>query len=204
MGMTLLVLALLTPWLHNLADPVEVEAGEPTESELAGWFDDEPECAPGAYTSLRLTADVAPTAGKETIVASLVAGMSVISSEGVELAAMPGYPCEGTADGIDVLSVGKVFGEPTIVLAITTGGHREQLTWLGVYRVGDHGRIDALFAGVIEQRVDGHVVSGDVTFIPGALLYHRPGGETSLWVFDPVAHSYLPRGPFGHEAEPHS
>ena len=61
-----------------------------------------------------------------------------------------------------------------------------------------------MFAGVVEQREDGVVRTGSITLLPGALLYRAPGGGVSLWVFDPVAHAFMPRGAIDHEAEPHS
>jgi hypothetical protein len=189
------------PWLHGFAGERVRASADPGS---VGWFGEEIDCPADAQPPLRLVADVAPAAGREVIVATLTGGIRVTSTEGVELATSPGYPCQGSADELEVLAVGTVFGERTIVLAFTSGGRREQQTWLGLYRIGFRGEIDPLFAGVVESREDGIVRSGSVTFIPGALIYRPPGHRDSLWVFDPVVHTYTPRGPFGHEAEPHS
>lgn len=186
------------PWLHGLSEARTTEGvpGAPGDPEAA--------CPADAQAPLQIVADVAPAAGRETITATLTGGIHVTSIEGIELAATPGYPCEGTADALESLSVGRIFHEPVIVLALTSGGRREQMTWLGVYRVGPYGGIDALFAGAVEMRVDGVVRSGKVTFLPGALIYRPPGRRDSLWVFDPVVRTYTPRGPLEREGEPHS
>ena len=189
------------PWLHGFAGE-RVRAG--ADPGAVGWFGEDIGCPAEAQAPLRLVADVAPSAGRETIVATLTGGIRVTTVEGVELATSAGVPCTGSADELEVLAAGTVFGEHTIVLAFTSGGRREQQTWLGVYRVGFAGDIDPLFAGVVETREDGIVRTGSVTFVPGALIYRPPGHRDSLWVFDPVVHTYTPRGRFDHEAPPHS
>lgn len=186
------------PWLRGASETRTTEGTPGT----AG--DPEAECPADAQAPLRMVADVAPAAGRETITATMTGGIHVVSSEGIELASTAGYPCGGTADALESLSVGRIFHEPAIVLVFTSGGRREQMTWLGVYRVGPYGGIDALFAGVVETRIDGVVRTGRITFVPGALIYRPPGHHDSLWVFDPVVRTYMPRGPFDHEAEPHS
>ena len=189
------------PWLHGFTGARGRASADPG---AIGWFGGEVECPAEAQPPLRLVAEVSPAAGRETIVATLTGGIRVTSAEGIELATSAGYPCEGSADELEVLAAGSVFGERTIVLAFTSGGRREQQTWLGVYRLGFRGEIDPLFAGVVETREDGIVRTGSVTFIPGALIYRPPAQHDSLWVFDPVVHTYTPRGPFAHEAVPHS
>jgi hypothetical protein len=201
--MTIAALLLATlPWIHGLTDVVETDGaagGEP-----AWLLDDDSGCAATPQAPLRLSADIAPAAGRELIVATYEGGIRVTSSEGVQLAASAGYPCFGSADALEVLAVGSIFRERTIVLAFTSGGFNSQMTWVGAYRIGFGGSIDPLFAGVVETREDGIVRTGRVTFIPGALIYRPPGAPDTLWVFDPVANAYVPRGPFGREALPHS
>ncbi len=190
------------PWLHGFSSAAATEGGQPGEpTELTG---EQLICPADAQPPLRLTADVSPVAGRESIVASFSRGIRITSSEGVELAATAGTPCSGSADALEMLAVGTIFHEKTLVLVFTSGGRREQQVWLGVYRVGFAGTIDALFAGVVETRVDDIVRTGSVQFLPGALIYRPPGNGDSLWIFDPVVHTYTPRGPFDHEAEPHS
>ena len=202
------------PWLGNFTDATVSDgdqpgvASEPTESgdeSWPGWLaEDEPLCAADAQPPLHLRAEVAPSAGIETVVATLTGGVRVINAEGLEVTRSAGVPCVGTADALEILAVGTVFRQRTIVLAITNGGRREQAVWIGVYRVGAAGGLDPLFSGVVETREDGVVRTGRITFLPGALIYRPPGQGDALWVFDPVAHAYTPRGPFDHEAEPHS
>lgn len=189
------VLLAMLPWLHGLADVTTTDSATPGEP---AWLTEEAQCPAEAQPPLRLTVR------GQTITATYTTGIRVLSSEGVQVAASPGYPCLGSADTLESLSVATIFGEPAIVLSFTSGGRNEQWTWLGVYRVGFGGSIDALFAGIVEHRVDGIVRTGAVTFVPGALIYRPPGARDTLWVFDPVVHTYVPRGLFGHEGEPHS
>ena len=189
----LLVAAL--PWLHGLADVTSTDTATPGE---AVSLSEDAMCAGDAQPPLRLTV------GGQRISATYTTGIRVANAEGVEIASSPGYPCFGSADGLDGLAVANIYGERAIILTFTSGGRNEQWTWVGVYRVGFGGTIDALFAGVVEHREDGIRRTGSVTFIPGALIYKPPGARESLWVFDPVVDTYLPRGLFGHEGEPHS
>jgi hypothetical protein len=190
-----LLLAAALPWLHGLTDVTSTDTAVPGEP---AWLADDSDCAADAQPPLRLTVD------DDVISATYTGGIRITTSEGVERAVSPGYPCTGSADALEVLAVGTIFHEKAIVLAFTSGGRNEQSTWIGVYRVGFAGAIDPLFAGVVEQREDGIVRTGSVTFVPGALIYRPPGAHDTLWVFDPVVHTYTPRGPFGHEGEPHS
>jgi hypothetical protein len=183
------------PWLHGLADVKSTDGGTPGE---AAWLDDEPLCAAEAQPPLRLTT------GSDTISATYTTGIRVENAEGSETASSPGYPCTGSADALEGLAVASIFGERAIVLTFTSGGHNEQWTWVGVYRVGFAGSIDPLFAGVVEHRIGEDVRTGSVAFVPGALIYRPPGARDTFWVFDPVVHTYVPRGLFGHEGEPHS
>jgi len=193
MMLPLLVAAL--PWLHGVSDVTSTDTATPGE---AAWLSEDALCAAEAQPPLRLTV------GGQTITATYTTGIRVENAEGVEVASSPGYPCLGSADSLEALSVGSIFGEPAIILTFTSGGRNEQWTWLGVYRVGFGGAIDPLFAGVVEYRVDGIVRTGSVRFVPGALIYRPPGARDTLWVFDPVVDTYVPRGVFGREGEPHS
>lgn len=189
------------PWVHGFTIGRIRTGGAPGST---SWFGGDLDCPADAQPPLGLVADIAPSAGRETIVATLTGGIRVVGAEGDLLASSPGYPCAGSADELEALAVGTVFGERTIALVFTTGGRREQATWLGLYRIGFAGEIDPLFAGVVETREDGIVRTGSITFIPGALIYRPPAHRDSLWVFDPVVHTYTPRGPFVHEGGPHS
>lgn len=192
------------PWLFNLQDTVAVDAGDP-DATLSMEFlaDTDPSCDDAAYPGLALKTDLGGPAGRETIVASYSHGVLVYGSEGQLVASTPGYPCEGSADDLEVLGFGHAFGAPTLVLAATTGGRREQLTWLGLYRVGLNGRLEATFAGAIEQREDGIVRRGSVTLLPGALLHRSPDGELTYWIYDSEGGVYVPRGSLNGPEIPH-
>ena len=180
------------PWLHGLTDLRVVERGP-----AGALVDLEPDdaCGPGAYAELELAADVAPPAGRETIRASYARGVTVRDTEGIVLAAAPGYPCWGSADELEVLAAGTSFPARTLVLAATSGGRREQLTWLALFRVTAPGELAPVFTGAVEVREDERVRRGEVWLLPGGLLYRPPGGELGVWIYDPVGRAYTHRGP---------
>lgn len=193
------------PWLFNVANTVAVDSEDPSIALPLGLFRDiDPTCEDVPTAGLRVTAEVAPSPGRETVVASYAYGVLVLDSEGTVIAAAPGYSCEGSADQIEVLAAGTAFGVPTIVVVGTTGGRREQLTWLGMFRVGLGGRLDPVFTGAVEQREDGIVRRGSVTVLPGALLVRDPFGGVGFWVFDRGGGVYIPRGGYSGLDVPHS
>ncbi len=189
------------PWLFNLQDTVATD--EP-EHELLELPDLALDCDPPADATFRLVADVAPAPGREVIRGSYREGIVVTGREGEVLATTPGFPCGGTADAFEVLGGGRAFHQPLIVVAATTGGRREQMTWLGLYRVTSDGRLDAVFTGAVELREDGVVRRGSVTVLPGALLVREPTGQVSFWIWDPTSGVYLPPAAYEPIAGHHS
>lgn len=191
------------PWLFNLDNVRAVDTGDPFVT-IAMDAEVDPSCDELVSPGLALVANVAAPAGDETILASFAHGVMVYGREGELIASTPGFPCEGSADEIEVLAAGTAFGVPTIVIVATTGGRREQLTWLGLFRVGRNGRLEAVFAGAIEQREDGIVRRGSVTILPEALIVRDPLGGVGFWIFDDVGGVYIPRGGITGGERPHS
>lgn len=191
------------PWLRNLSDVRAVSVEDPFVG-IAMEAESDPSCAGSTSTGLALVANIAPASGSETILASFAQGVMVYGKEGELIAATPGFPCAGSADEIEVLAAGNAFGVPLIAITATTGGRREQLTWIGLYRIGLHGRLEAVFTGAVEQREDGIVRRGSITILPGALLVRDPLGGVGFWVIDSVSGVYVPRGGFGSSEYPHS
>lgn len=190
------------PWLHNLTDVEAVASDDRLATVvLDEYADADASCSAFAYPGLALRADVARVAGTETVLASFSHGTIVLDSEDQVIASSAGFPCEGSADELAVLASGRAFGAPTIVLAVTTGGRSEQWTWLGLFRVGYHGRLEAVFSGIVEEREHGTVRRGSITILPGAILHRTPDGDTEFWVFDNEAGIYVPRGSLS--GEPH-
>jgi hypothetical protein len=193
----------LLPWLRNLRDVVATDGHEPVETFRSDASLDpaldpaDLTCRDDVSQGLVLTADVSPVAGTETILASFSQGVAVLGSEGQQLASTPGYPCFGSADQVEVLAAGTAYGVPTIVLAVTVGGRREQATWLAMYRIGVGGRLEPVFTGVVEERADDIVRLGSVTILPDGLLVRSPSGGASMWTWDPTAGVYVP--PAAHE-----
>ena len=191
------------PWLENLRSVRAVDATAPIAAFALEDHDAEDDCIGGLGATLALHADIAPAAGRETIYASYRGGVVVVGSEGQTIATGPGYDCEGSADGIEILAAGAAFGVPTIVIAATSGGQRERMTWIAMLRPGRNGELDTVFAGAVELVEDGIVRRGGITILPGALLVRDHLGGVGFWTFDPVAGVYVPRGAYG-DREPHS
>lgn len=181
------------PWLFNLTNVKAVDTGDPLVT-MAMDAEIDPSCAELESPGFALVANVAAAAGDETILASYAHGVMVFGHEGELIASTPGFPCAGSADEIEVLAAGTAFGVPTIVMVATTGGRREQLTWLGMFRIGRTGRLEAVFTGAVEQREDGIVRRGSVTVLPDALMVRDPLGGVGFWIFDEVSGVYIPRG----------
>ncbi|MDB4960106.1 MAG: hypothetical protein JWP01_105 [Myxococcales bacterium] len=190
------------PWLVNLQDVVAADANDPLQTfpiersgdpaSDPGLEPADPMCRDDASQGLVLSADVSPAPGSETLLASFSQGVTVLGSEGQELASTPGYPCFGSADQVDVLAAGTAFGTPTVVLAVTVGGRREQATWLAMFRIGTAGRLEPVFTTVVEEREDEIVRRGSVTVLRDGLLVRHPSGRTAVWRWDAAAGVYLP------------
>ncbi|HEU0035828.1 MAG TPA: hypothetical protein VFQ53_34685 [Kofleriaceae bacterium] len=182
------------PWLHGMTDvAVSEQANDSVTRRLDEWSPavDVDECAGAAYPGIELTADVAGSTRKETVLASYAQGIVVLDGERRLVASTPGYRCGGTADEIQAVVVGSAFGDRTLVIVGTTGGHREADTWLGMFRVGFDKRLDPVFTGVVEERRGDRVEQGAVHMLPGALIYTPPGRTPTLWFWNPVARAYL-------------
>lgn len=177
------------PWLYGLTGTVSA-SGDDATAQVAS--EPEPGCGIGATRTIRLAADLAPAPGIETVVASYGGGITILGGEEQVLARSPGYPCEASADELETLAFGHAYGEPTLVIAATSGGRREAVTWLGLFRPGFGGTLDPVFAGIVEHRTDDLIERGDVWLVPDGLLYRRPGGPTTFWLFDPVGRAYVP------------
>lgn len=180
------------PWLRGLEDAKIADEG---------WYTSElptrdPDCLGVPEPVFEIKTDLIPQQpGDETVLASLTGGVILTRHDGRVMSSVPGFACEGSADRVELLAVGRSFLEPTIVVIGTTGGHREQVTWLAMFRASASGdRIDPVFTGNVEERIDREVERGWVVLLPGALLHHHPGGGTAVWKYDSVSRAYVPRG----------
>jgi len=188
------------PWLYGLSDPVASDVGSDEVArriDFSGEFSDvDPECSTGAFPGIAITADVSPNPGRETIMASLAHGIVVVDSERRLIAETPGYACDGgSVDELEAVAAGSAYGAPTIAIAATGGGHRENSTWVSLFRVHDH-ELDAVFTGTVEIRRGDDVERGAIILLPGALVYKHPEGKPALWFYNPVVRSYmLPTAP---------
>lgn len=183
------------PWLDGL----QITAKSTGVERPSAPGDEPPEdCGVAAMRPIELVADVAPPAGRETIVASYATGITIFDAEDRLVAETAGYPCLGSADELDIIAVGNAYGVPMLALAATTGGRRETATFVGLFGLPS---LDPMFAGVVETRDDERVTRGSIHLFPGGLVYTRPGGRPHLWRFD-AAGVYVPVLPEVPHAEP--
>jgi hypothetical protein len=180
------------PWLHHFAAAaVSAEASAQVVERMARWRAPDLDCSAAAYGGLAIAADVAPAPGSEEVLASYTQGVLVLDAAGRVIASAPAPGCQGSADDLDAIAVGDAqLGGPVIALAATGGGHHESSTWLGLYRVVD-GAVVPIFAGVVEDRAGDRTRTGEVTLLPGALLYRAPSGAQTLWLYRPEQHRYV-------------
>jgi hypothetical protein len=191
------------PWLRGF--PAAAFADEPSwraEIRLHAWQAPDAECVTSAAGALQLTADVAPPAGAETVLASYTAGLVVLDARGRKIAAAPAFTCRGSVDGIEYIAAGDPLGgEPVIAVAAAAGGRAERTIWLFLFAVHGSG-LAAIFAGPVEDWHGEAVATGEVALEPGGKLHHRaPNGAITLWVYDRDARRYVMRevlrGPSG-------
>lgn len=180
------------PWLHNFAaTAVSAEASAQVVDRMARWRAPDPDCSAAAYGGLAIAADVAPAPGTEEILASYTQGVLVLDAGGRVIASAPAPDCQGSADDLEAVAAGDAqLDGPVIALAATGGGHRASSTWLGLYRVVN-GAVAPIFAGMVEDRDGDRTRTGEVTLLPGALLYRAPSGKQTLWVYRREQHRYV-------------
>ena len=182
------------PWLSGF-EPVAVtdESARDVQAELAEWQGAADErCVATAYGGLRLTADVAPALGDETVLASYTQGLLVVGHDGQALARAPGFDCYGSADELVALAAGDAgLAMPVIALAATSGGRAENATWLALYRVGDNGELAPIFSAIVERHAGHQTRTGVVMLFPGGLVYRSPDGGSSLWLYERDAGRYV-------------
>lgn len=184
------------PWPRGMSGLVTTDEASASATEsLHEWLPIEDDsCNTAAYHAVELVADVAPSAGAETILASYANGIVVLDREGQLLASTTGYRCDGSIDEVESLAVGRVFGEPTIVVIARTGGRREYATFAGLFRVGDGKRLDPVFTATIEEHAGEDVRRGVIYMLPNGLVYRLPDGRYAFYVFDPVGRVYVVPG----------
>lgn len=180
------------PWLRNFAASAEAaEAKSGVVTRMAKWRDPDPSCSASAYGGLEITADVAGAPSDEKVLASFTQGVLVLDAQGELLASATAPACQGSADELEAIAAGDAhIDRPVIALAVTVGGHREASTWLVLYRVVG-GVVAPAFAGVVEERVGDQRRIGEVTLLPGALLYRAPSGTQRLWVYSAERQRYV-------------
>jgi hypothetical protein len=177
------------PWVYGLDVAASSKGvGEPA-APLEG--DELEGCSVGASRTIELVADVMPPAGRETIIASFSGGIAVFDREDHLLAETRGYRCEGSADELDLVAVGSVYGKPTLAVVATTGGRRETSTFVGLYAIAPNA-IEPVFTGAVEAQTDDTIERGTIVLLPGGLVYRSPGGNAHAWRRDEATGVYVP------------
>jgi len=176
--------AMSLPWLRNFAATAESSVAAPLVVErMTQWRAADTSCSAAGYGGLSIRADVAGGRGSEEILASFTQGVLVLDAAGKLLASATAPACQGSADELVAVAVGDAHIDgPVIALALTTGGHRAATTWLVLYRVIG-GVVAPVFSGAVEERLGEDVRSGEVTLLPGALVYQAPSGKRTLWSY---------------------
>jgi hypothetical protein len=142
---------------------------------IAEWVPARADCVANAYGGIELSADVATAPGTETILASFSQGVIVLAADGHRIATAPGFDCMGSQDDLVAVEVVRTtLDRPLIAVVATQGGRRENATWLELFAVGASDRLDRLFVGEL----------GDVTLMPGGLVYRHPTEGVSMWRYD--------------------
>lgn len=172
------------PWLRNFAVTAESAVATPMVVErMTQWRAPDASCSAAGYGGLAIRADVAGGRGSEEILASFTQGVLVLDAAGKLLASATAPECQGSADELVAIAVGDAqIDGPVIALALTTGGHRASTTWLVLYRVIG-GVVAPVFSGAVEERLGDQVRSGEVTLLPGALVYQAASGKRTLWSY---------------------
>jgi hypothetical protein len=182
------------PWLYNFeiddADDAELDSVSSRIEQLAGIPSHD------GYGGLEITAEISRGRGPETVLASFQQGLLVVDRAGQVVARARGFKSEGSADDLVALAVGDgQLDEPMIALAVTTGGHRDSVTSIVLYQLGENGRLVQVFAKPIVDRDGDQTFEGAIVFAPRALRYRSPRGASSLWRFDPARGQYVESAP---------
>ena len=172
------------PWLRNFAATAESSVATPMVVErMTQWRAPDTSCSAAEYGGLSIRANVAGGRGSEEILASFTQGVLVLDAAGRLVASATAPECQGSADELVAIAAGDAHIDgPVIALALTTGGHHAATTWLVLYRVIG-GVVAPVFSGAVEEQLGEQVRSGEVTLLPGALVYRAPSGTRTLWSY---------------------
>jgi hypothetical protein len=190
------------PWLHGFSasaasDAPTSEASRRIASALATAVEDD-------YGSLELRADLAGDARTETVLASYRLGVAVVDPAGRLVARAPAFDAGGSADDLISLAAGDgQAGAPIIVLAVQTGGHRENAIWVAIYRMTGARTLQQLFHAPIEIHEGSETRTGALTFTRAGVLYRAPGAAAATsWTLDARRGRYVERAPLARSAPP--
>lgn len=187
------------PWLSGFSSTAVVDAA--TSAAARRMADLLAVAAQDDYGGLELRADLAGGFGDETMLASYHLGLIVTDPAGHVVATAPGFETSGSADDLLALAIGDgQLGTPLILVAVQSGGHRENTVTLAIYRLGAGKTLERLFSAPIEEHEGTETRTGAVTFSPNGLAYRAPGARIpSAWKFDIRRNRYIEMAAALHE-----
>jgi hypothetical protein len=191
--LTLLAAIAALPWLQGFEPTAVTErATRSVIDELSEWQPADERCVANAYGGLELFADLGGPTGEERVLASFTQGVVVLDRDRHAIARAPGFACEGSADELVAIAAGDAWiGTPLIAAAVTVGGRNENVTWLTLYRVGEHEELVPVFTAPVERHAGHTTRTGVVMVFPGGLVYRAPSGVFSVWRYDRETGRYL-------------
>ena len=187
------------PWLHGFSATAVTDTLTPQASRRIASVLSTP--AEDDYGGFALSADLAGDARTETVLASYRLGVAVMDPDGRLVARAPAFDAGGSADDLISLATGDgQLGSPVIVLAVQTGGHRENSIWVAIYRMTDARMLQQLFYAPIEIHEGSETRTGTLTFTRSGLLYRAPDSSAATsWTLDVRRGRYLERPPLARK-----
>jgi hypothetical protein len=177
------------PWLYGLQPAAVTDT--PTEAAARDAIAHGTGAEAG-YGAVEVTANVDGAAEPEVVIASYGLGVVVVDRAHRVIARAPAFSPSGSADAVIALAVGDAFiGAPVIAVAVQSGGHRENTVTLVMYRIGEHGALDIVFAAPVVEQDGDEARTGSVVMLPSRLAYRAPGtGGPSVWSYDISTNRY--------------
>jgi hypothetical protein len=179
------------PWVHGFTAVAAGALETPAASQHIARLSRDPEAA---YGAIEVRGDLVGDGGNRTVLASYRAGVIVMDAEGRIAASAPAFDPAGSADELLAVAFGDgQLGAPLVVVAVQSGGHRENAISLAVYRF-EEGALDQVFFAPIETHEGDMATLGSLVFLPGALAYRAPGTlVATTWAYDAERRRYVPR-----------
>jgi hypothetical protein len=179
------------PWVHGFTPVASSVIESPAASQHIARLSRDPEAA---YGAIEVRGDLVRDGGSRTVLASYRAGVIVMDPEGRVAARAPAFDPAGSADELLAVAFGDgQLGAPLVVVAVQSGGHRENAISLAIYRF-EEGALEQVFFAPIETHEGDTATLGSLVFLPAGLAYRAPGAlAATTWTFDARRRRYVQR-----------